>query len=214
MLGLNDRHIATHRPDDIGTGLIGHELGDGAYAMSRQPDLVVFCGPTGRPRPCSRGEKEMVADPAFRRDYQLVHFRGTEPFDVVARIFVRRTGRVGIEATSERVAVPGYLLVGGDKARAELDDRGRVGLRLPAGGKAHVDLELRPGKWHARLESDQPDGATLTITDLVDRRVQRAESDAVELEIDQHGAAESRVRVQVNTVQRSHVRRIVVEGPT
>ena len=214
MLGLNDRHIATHRPDDIGTGLIGHELGDGAYAMSRQPDLLVFCGPTGRPRPCNRGEKEMFAHPDFRRDYQLVHFRGTEPFEVVARIFVRRTGRVGIEATSDRVVVPGYLMTGGDKARAELDDRRRIGLRLPAGGKAHTDLDLAPGEWRVRVESDHAGGATLTITDLEDRRVQRAESGDVVVDIDTHGAPASRVRVQVNAVRKSHVRRLVVERRT
>jgi hypothetical protein len=105
-------------------------------------------------------------------------------------------------------------MTGGDKARAELDDRRRIGLRLPAGAKAHTDLDLAPGKWHVRVESDVPGGATLTITDLEDRRVQRAESGEVVFEIDQHGAPSSRVRVQVNAVQRSHVRRIVVERRT
>ncbi len=185
----------------IGTGLIGHELGDGAYAMSRQPDLLVFCGPTGR-QAVSRGEKEMVADPAFRRDYQLVHFRGTEPFEVVARIFVRRAGRVGIKATGERVAVPGHpdrKRQGGSRARRS----GTIGLRLPAGGRHRRICNMGPGKWHVRVESDQPGGATLTITDLEDRRVERAGSGEVVFDIDQHGAAGSRVRVQV-TRSRGH----------
>ncbi|MFW2387775.1 MAG: hypothetical protein ACN4G0_05535, partial [Polyangiales bacterium] len=44
MLGLNDSHIARHRSETFGTGIQGHELGDGAYVLSREPDLIV----TGR----------------------------------------------------------------------------------------------------------------------------------------------------------------------
>jgi arabinofuranosyltransferase len=42
MLGLNDEHIA-HKPiDEMGHGKAGHEKGDGAYVLSRRPDLILI----------------------------------------------------------------------------------------------------------------------------------------------------------------------------
>ena len=42
MLGLNDEHIA-HKPiDAMGLGKAGHEKGDGAYILSRKPDLILI----------------------------------------------------------------------------------------------------------------------------------------------------------------------------
>ncbi|HEU4533917.1 MAG TPA: hypothetical protein VFS00_07350, partial [Polyangiaceae bacterium] len=154
MLGLNDRHIARHRPAGFGTGLIGHELGDGAYALGRRPDVLIFCGPTGRAAPCSRGEQEMVDAPEFARSYQLVRFRGTDPFAVTAQVWVRRAGRVGLRPEAGGLGVPGYLLAGADGALAELDAGGQMGLRLPPGAWAEVDLALPPGRWRLRAEAD------------------------------------------------------------
>ena len=50
MLGLSDRYLAHHRPADFGSGVLGHELGDGAYVLSREPDLVLFCHPVDASR--------------------------------------------------------------------------------------------------------------------------------------------------------------------
>ncbi|HKE14258.1 MAG TPA: hypothetical protein VKB80_05325 [Kofleriaceae bacterium] len=210
MLGLNDRHIASHRPGDFGTGLIGHELGDGAYAMSRRPDLLVFCGPTGRSRPCSRGEKEMVADPQFGRAYQLVRFRGTVPRAVDAQIWVRRSGRIGIEASPDLVRVPGYLLTGRD-VRAELDEEHRIGLRLPPRGSAQVTLPLPAGHWRARLESAAASGLAISVTSSSDHReISRAETGEVVFEVDDVSAQVS-VRVESRSSGRPHMRAVVIE---
>lgn len=154
MLGLNDRTIASRRPEDFGTGLIGHELGDGVYAMSRRPDLVVFCGPTGRQKPCSRGEKEMVAQPEFRREYQLVHFRATDPVDVTARVWVRRFGKIGVEAGDDRIVVPGFLLSGYRANRADVDRAGRMGLRVPEGVEASSAVGVGGGRWRVVVDAD------------------------------------------------------------
>src|SRR5678810_595541 len=40
MLGLNDLYLTHHLPERFGHGAMGHEIGDGAYVMSRRPDLV------------------------------------------------------------------------------------------------------------------------------------------------------------------------------
>ena len=208
MLGLNDRHIARHRPPGFGTGFIGHELGDGAYAMSRRPDLVVFCGPTGRAKPCSRGEVEMAAMPAFRDLYQLVTFRGTEPTKVSARIWVRRDGPIGIERTGSTVSVPGYLLTARD-ARAELAPDGGIALRLPAGREARAELSLAPGRYRARAETTEPSAVELTVggAGAVESSAGRGEPVTFEV-ADAAGPVQLRARAE----RAVHVRRIVVES--
>lgn len=42
MYGLNDRYLTRNRPSDFGHGLIGHEVGDNAYVLSKKPDVIVF----------------------------------------------------------------------------------------------------------------------------------------------------------------------------
>lgn len=213
MLGLNDRHIAEQRPEDFGTGLIGHELGDGAYILGRAPDLIVFCGPTGRKEPCSRGGKEMVKDPAFHRDYQLVYFRGTQPFEVVGRIWVRRAGKAGIHTRDRTITIPGYLLHAGQDARAELDDQGRMGLRMPPGKTGHVDVSLPPGSWRLRVETDAP-ALTTTVTPRSGSRATHRGDTEVSFSLDSADSGEVPVRVKVRASEDAHVRALVLEpGP-
>lgn len=210
MLGLNDRYIAEHRPEDFGTGLIGHELGDGAYILSRAPDLIVFCGPTGREKPCSRGGQEMVKDPSFHRDHQLVYFRGTEPFEVVGRIWVRRAGKAGIEARDDGLTVPGYLLHAGQDARAELDEHGRIGLRIPPGKTGHVDLELATGDWRLRVDTDATTISTTVTTRGNTRATHRGDAEA-SFSLADADSGEVPVRIQVRSSEPVHVRSLVLE---
>ena len=42
MLGLNDYYLPRHRPDDMGEGSLGHELGDEEYVLNCKPDIIVF----------------------------------------------------------------------------------------------------------------------------------------------------------------------------
>lgn len=42
MYGLNDPHLARHRPEDFGYGYMGHELMSPEYVVSRAPEIVVF----------------------------------------------------------------------------------------------------------------------------------------------------------------------------
>ncbi len=204
MLGLNDRTIASRRPDDFGTGMIGHELGDGVYAMSRRPDLVVFCGPTGRQKPCSRGEKEMVELPEFRREYQLVQFRATDPVEVTARVWVRRMGTVGIEIESggNGVVVPGFLFRGYRAERAEQDRDGRMGLRVPAGVEASTGVEVGKGQWRMKVESDVVPGRAWVR--VAGKRIS-GEGGEVAFE-----SAGDEVRIGVRAGEKMHLRRVVL----
>jgi arabinofuranosyltransferase len=69
MLGLNDRHIAHHGHRDRRLGY-AHQAGDGAYVLSRRPDVILFGG-HGNPRPSQLiSDREIGADPRFQRDYE------------------------------------------------------------------------------------------------------------------------------------------------
>ena len=160
MLGLNDHYLATHRPEDTGGSYIGHEVGDGAYVLGRQPDLVIFCGIGGQERPCYRSGLEMYRDPAFHARYRVVECLGTLPYQVRAYIWVRRDSpRIGIQSREDEVVVPGYLLADGEGV-ARLDDRDRFGLQIARGGSAGVrGLRLAPGVWRFSVAAS---GAVLT----------------------------------------------------
>jgi len=113
LMGLTDRHIATHPTPDVGRTIPGHEHGDGKYALSRQPDLVIFCGPEGG-HACYRSGHEMEADPRFAADYVPVTLDAGR---VRSHIFVRKQGRVGIAGGGD----PAYLFADGKAGIARLD---------------------------------------------------------------------------------------------
>lgn len=149
LMGLNDRQIARRRPPGFGTGFIGHELGDGAYVLSRRPDLVIFCLPTGSASPCFLSGREMARDPAFHRDYQLTRVEAADPFRVRSLVWVRRAGAVGISSGRDEVRVPGFLFANRDGAVARLDGASRLVGALDPGIAAAVPVRLAAGRWSA-----------------------------------------------------------------
>lgn len=80
MLGLCDAHIARRAVQGMGTGVAGHEKGDGAYVLERRPRIILFqlTRFTERPldaraalQPVWLGERELIADPRFAASYGL-----------------------------------------------------------------------------------------------------------------------------------------------
>jgi hypothetical protein len=70
MLGLTDAHIARARPDR--RQWLGHERGDGAYVLSRRPDVIILGGAEGSATPWPfAGDQQIAAAPEFARDYVL-----------------------------------------------------------------------------------------------------------------------------------------------
>jgi hypothetical protein len=80
MLGLNDRHIARRAIPDMGTGVAGHEKGDGAYILRQRPDLILLGNVRVLDKPPSaadplkitlvrRSENELAREPDFARLY-------------------------------------------------------------------------------------------------------------------------------------------------
>lgn len=74
MLGLNDAHIAHRQMPRMGEGMAGHEKGDGAYVLSREPDLIQFGPSWGESRPIFVGDGELARSPEFRRRYVLATY--------------------------------------------------------------------------------------------------------------------------------------------
>ncbi|HQP37591.1 MAG TPA: hypothetical protein PLI95_20540 [Polyangiaceae bacterium] len=156
MLGLNDRHIAHHRPKDIGNGFIGHELGDGAYVMSRKPDIIAFHNPLGRVQPMWRGGWEMFNDPQFAKLYKLIKFKTRIPREFFADFYMRLDGRVGITRTSDDVRIPGYLFHK-TKTVAQFGYAGTMILEIAPGGSGELaSIPLEPGRWIVRVDASQP----------------------------------------------------------
>lgn len=155
MLGLNDRQLAHARPADIGQGVLGHELGDGAYVLSREPDLVVFCNAKGRRDPCYRGARELYESAEFRRRYKLVHFRTRSPQRIKARIWLRMdSDKVGVGRAADHTWLPAHLFAR-DDALAFLDADSRLTVDLDAKRKlVFGSLELAPGRYRARVDAD------------------------------------------------------------
>ncbi|MCH2173097.1 hypothetical protein MK489_20145 [Myxococcota bacterium] len=157
MLGLNDRYLGEHPPPDLGRGWLGHELGDGDYVLSRQPDLVLFCTPAGGATPCFRSGLELVRDPRFAAEYRLLHLEGDDPHVFRTRIWARRDGRLGWVRAEDHIQVPAYWLSANPDSVARLDPWGAWFVAVDTTTSAGIrDLELLPGaaRWLLSVQAD------------------------------------------------------------
>ncbi|HET9960334.1 MAG TPA: hypothetical protein VFQ61_37845, partial [Polyangiaceae bacterium] len=155
MLGLNDRYIAHHPPPDLGKGWLAHEFGNGKYVLDRHPDLVLFCGPAGRDKPCFRGGIEMQDDPSFASEYRLVTFEGATPYSFQSRIWVRlESARIGVRRSESQIVVPGFLFARGSGSIARLNDKQQLAAWIERNGTGRVErIELPTGTYCLRAEA-------------------------------------------------------------
>ena len=93
MLGLNDTHIARRRIDSP-QGQVGHLKGDGAYVLSREPDVLLLGFPYGadEAEPVFLGDREIVASPELEARYRKV----TASLDVPGRLRGRLTAAANL----------------------------------------------------------------------------------------------------------------------
>jgi len=156
MLGINDHYLAHHRPKDFGMGPLGHELGDGAYVLSRKPDLVLFNLPTGGREATMRSGLEMTTDPRgeFVSTFRPVTIESAPPRRVVSIIWMRTEGgRIGVQRSERRIQIPGYLFSDNEESRARLDSQDRLGVEVfPLAPAALSGLLVPPGVWTVRID--------------------------------------------------------------
>lgn len=117
MLGLNDRTIATTEPPADHRFVPGHHRANGAYVLSRRPDLVMFSLPPGSPQPQWLGGKQLEALQEFRDLYRVLLFAtGPMPLgdgrteDLRITVWGRLEGRIGVTRDDTTVRVPGFWL--------------------------------------------------------------------------------------------------------
>jgi arabinofuranosyltransferase len=157
MLGLNDRQIAQSRPPTFGKGPPGHDLGNGEYVLSREPDLVAFGVPSpGWARPMYPTGLQMRNDPRFTRLYRPLYFHGTDPYPVTTQIWVRLdSDKIGIERQATRVTVPGYFLATSEEVAAQLAAPGCLETVIPPGHTIYFSkFPLAPGDWRLSAQTD------------------------------------------------------------
>jgi len=192
MLGLNDYYLPRHPPESFGQDVIGHELGDGQYVLSRQPDLINFTVPEGRGRPRPEDPKsgarylsgrQMQAMPEFYHLYTLVKFQAEEPERFQPRIWgrsyddkntsrpgiwqsliwVRRySEKIGIRESDGKISVPGYLLNGNPQTAAYLDDTEKFVVSVSPGRPAVIN-NLALSAGAWRIEVDASSAVHLVI---------------------------------------------------
>ncbi len=82
MLGLNDAHIAHGRTESMGSRKAGHEKGDGAYVLSRRPEMILIgnvwvdeADTIKMIHPSRRSEVQLVKNPALYELYEMIFFQ-------------------------------------------------------------------------------------------------------------------------------------------
>lgn len=210
MLGLNDYYLGHHPPDTFGSNplLVGHELGDGAYVLGRRPDLVLFCMPSGGPKPCFHSDEQLLSLPEFQIGYQLVSFEARALQRFQFSLWVRRESpKVGIRRSDCYVQVPAMLL--GDDSGAtfsRLGEGNRVVTEVPSDTQVVVrGISLSPGKWRLSVEGASEGlrgrvvGAQLARADFraTPFEVDLPVPDVVDVELDNQGSAAIALRALV-----------------
>lgn len=148
MLGLNDRHLAQHPPEDFGTGPYGHGLGDGGYVLRRAPDLICFGTPPCARQPKYRGGRQLLDDPRFHARYLPVRLRMGQPGAQRGLLWIRRRGQLGMRRRGGSLEIPAFLLATTANGIARPSAAGPLVAELEPDTVAQVDgLRLRAGGW-------------------------------------------------------------------
>lgn len=106
MLGLNDKHIARNHPDNIGSGMLGHELGDANYILGRKPDLIIF---NVGEYPTFRPGRDLIRKSEFQELYKPLKVYLPEN-NYFSKIFFRiDSPKTGVIIENDEMTIPGYL---------------------------------------------------------------------------------------------------------
>ncbi len=172
MLGLNDYYLPRHKPQDVGSGLLGHELGDGEYILQRAPDIIVF---NVGSRPAFRSGEQLAASEAFHQQYAEMRVRTSVAPSFTALVWFKVAGgAIGYGHNGGRLIIPAYFMnafdtttafLRGDRLIVEVDSSHPVGVvvtQLPATYELTVVSQYSAQIAH-RIEPLE-DGVRLVLT--------------------------------------------------
>lgn len=150
MLGLNDKHIAKNRPLDVGDGMLGHELGDGEYVLSREPDLIIFN--VGN-YPTFRTGLELEQNEKFHAEYKPISIYLNES-DYSSKVYFRlKSSKVGIIRNDDEITIPGYLFADTLHVHAQMIDS-TLKLKMEHLQKGYLTLPKLNDDYWFDIESD------------------------------------------------------------
>lgn len=165
MLGLNDYYLPRHPPENFGEGLIGHELGNGAYIMAQNPDIVIFN--TGIPGPAFLSGIEMYEMPEFHEKYARILLRGEEPpeYAFAGYVWVNRySEKIGIKKKEKNMEIPALFFNHNARHEVRLNRNNRLSLTIEAHMPAMIDLgENDYSGWHCQPSILENQGAICTV---------------------------------------------------
>jgi len=155
MLGLNDYYLPRNPPELIGTGMLGHELGDGQYVLDSNPDIIVFNTGT---KPSFRSGEELKEMPEFHRRFSPVDIWLSQSFQSTV-YFNKYSEKIGIKESLSEISVPGFLFKNANSNVYQRDDEKLV----------------------AKVATDAPVTATFESAHVSDLTVNIISSDAQKL---------------------------------
>ncbi len=158
MLGLSDHYLPRHPPVDLGHGPLAHELGDGAYVLERNPDLVIFCSPYGRYRACYRSGVEMQEREAFFQRFTPVRFAPGDDPAVTCLVWINwQSERIGMRRQGSGWTIPGYLFERPGETVCRLDGSGQPVVTVDQeNGAGMTNLLLPAGRYQVAIDASAP----------------------------------------------------------
>jgi arabinofuranosyltransferase len=150
MLGLNDYYLPRHKPKNIGTGFLGHELGDGSYILDRAPDIIIFNVGSG---PAFRSGNELAASRGFYEQYAKIKIQTAFTPEYNALVWLRKySSRIGIQQDQTRILIPAYLMNAHEDTKAFLYNNHLV-VGLDADHPIGILIENVSGYWKIEVVS-------------------------------------------------------------
>lgn len=118
MLGLNDYHIARNKNSKIGSGQIGHELGDDEYIMNKNPDIIQIH--ISYKVPIHYADSLLFRNNRFLANYYPVRLKANGEYPYKGVLWFNKNSKlVGLDSNESRMIIPTYLLKSSNKVYSE-----------------------------------------------------------------------------------------------
>ena len=145
MLGLNDYHIPRHKREKVGSGYIGHELGDAEYVMSNNPDIVQFH--LGSKEPIHYADTLLMNNAEFQRNNVPISVIANGEYNYQSVLwFNKYSKKVGVDTTKKVINIPAYLFQS-DEPIDRVFENGKLLLPLKPNQSASFILDYNISIW-------------------------------------------------------------------
>ena len=158
MLGLNDYYLPRHPPKNFGNGFLGHELGNGLYTLTRNPDIIIFN--TGS-LPVTLVGEELLNTPKFYHRYIAINLQ-TFNLEKAIKIlyFNRYSQKIDINQTVKRIIIPGFLFKG-NNSFIYLNSENKLVSKLKSKHTTSINFDtIIKQKWHVYINGKKIDYIT------------------------------------------------------